>query len=229
MPGSVPCLDPTSFRAEKTELTGAIEMQVGLPEGRIVWFDGTGKPLGHASIRAILSFAANNDSILWSWSSADFVQANIPVVPRSALSDEGYILHSELEQAEQLAVTAAAHAGATCVLTLQSGATTLFVAIEAFATGGPVAFGAETIESSTRDHLRTTLSNVAARMSMGGDDEARDLARNALLRLRNDDPAMQHALRSPELRRALEAIELAAGQANSEAVLEAIAAAVQLH
>jgi hypothetical protein len=228
MPAPVPCFDPDSFQKSRSELATASGMQFGLPEGRIVWMDKAGKPLGQAAFRAILSWAASNDSILWSWHSEDFARSNVPVLPQSPLSQVGYVPDADDAHAKKLAVAAATAAGVQCVIRLTAGNNALYVAVDSFEVGGPGAFSPETFQDSAHAFVRKSLAAIAVRMGSNQVEPARVLARSSLAQIKGHG-SWAEAVRSEELRRAVAAIELAASDADSQHVLEAISAALQPH
>lgn len=133
------------------ERHGAIGFGANLAGGKIYWTDKEGKVVAHAQSKAILSWAATNNSAMWAFAIGQFQDAGVPVIkPSDAKAD--YIGNISDEQAEEFAAKAAIEAEAEFLYRASNGANGLYLAV--------YNFKAESIELSAEDLKRKRNSSI---------------------------------------------------------------------
>lgn len=136
---------------EELDKLDAIGFGANLAGGKIYWTDKEGLVVAHAECKAILSWAATNNSAMWAFAIGQFQDAGVPVVsPVDIKSD--YIGNINDAQAEEFAAKAASDAGAQYIYRAANGANGLYLAV--------YNFKIETIELSSEDHLRKRKSSI---------------------------------------------------------------------
>ncbi len=59
---------------------GVVNYQAQLPEGMISWQASDGQTVLHARVKAVLSWAAANRSVMWCAAAPQLIQAGVPVI-----------------------------------------------------------------------------------------------------------------------------------------------------
>ena len=133
------------------ESLGAIGFGANLAGGKIYWTDKEGKVVAHAESKAILSWAATNNSAMWAFAIGQFQDAGVPLIKPSDATAE-YISNINDEQAEEYAAKVAIEASAEFLYRASNGANGLYLAV--------YNFKAESIELSAEDHRRKRNSSI---------------------------------------------------------------------
>jgi hypothetical protein len=110
------------------ESLGAIGFGANLAGGKIYWTDKEGKVVAHAESKAILSWAATNNSAMWAFAIGQFQDAGVPLIKPSDASAE-YISNISDEQAEEYAAKVALEASAEFLYRASNGANGLYLAV----------------------------------------------------------------------------------------------------
>jgi hypothetical protein len=177
---------------------GTVGFGANLAGGKIHWTNSEDKVVAHADIKAILSWAATNNSAMWAHAIGQFQDANIPVIkPEDAKSE--YIGNVTDEQAGEFAATAGLAAGAEYIYRAANGANGLYLAI--------FNFKAESIELSADDIVRKRRSSIGYIVQMLGNigeimsnKKRMEEAQNLLLHFCDAlDQQMGHTLRDEDL------------------------------
>ena len=133
------------------ESLGAIGFGANLAGGKIYWTDKEGKVVAHAESKAILSWAATNNSAMWAFAIGQFQDAGVPLIKPSDASAE-YISNISDEQAEEYAAKVALEASAEFLYRASNGANGLYLAV--------YNFKVESMELSAEDHRRKRNSSI---------------------------------------------------------------------
>ncbi len=128
-----------------------------LAGGTIHWTDASGAVVAHAQIKAVLSWAATNNSAMWASGIGQFEDAGVPVVVFEEAKGD-YIGNINDIQAAELAGKAAAQAGAAYLYRASNGANGLYLAI--------FDFKEESIELTPEDIARKKRSVMGYSMQM---------------------------------------------------------------
>jgi hypothetical protein len=130
---------------------GAVGFGASLAKGKIHWTNTDGKVVAHAETKAILSWAATNNSAMWAFAIGQFQDAKVPVLkPANLISD--YIGNINDEQAEEIAGKAAIEGAAQYLYRAANGANGLYLGI--------FNFKAESIELGPEEILRKRNSSI---------------------------------------------------------------------
>ena len=117
------------------ETLGIKTFGAALPEGQIHWLDAAGAVVAHGRCEAILSYASNNDSVMWAARIPQLIEAGVPTVaPEAEVPD--YMEDMEEHHAQALAADAARRAGAQFLYAAPTGNGALYLAIFEFTPGG---------------------------------------------------------------------------------------------
>lgn len=138
---------------------GTVGFGANLAGGKIHWTNSEGKVVAHAAIKAILSWAATNNSAMWAHAIGQFQDANIPVIKPADEKSE-YIGNITDEQAAELAAAIGLTAGAEYIYRAANGANGLYLAV--------FGFKAESIELSAEDITRKRRSSIGYIVQMLG-------------------------------------------------------------
>ncbi len=143
---------------------GVEDFGADLAGGKIHWTNAGGEVVAHATFKAILSWAATNNSIMWAQELEQFREAGVPVLgldPGSlGLSRSGAMGDNE---AANLAREAASAADALFVYRAPNGDNALYLAVYDFETGN-IELGPEELErreTSAQEYISTSLGNIA--------------------------------------------------------------------
>jgi hypothetical protein len=99
-----------------------------LAGGKIYWTNAAGTVVAHAECKAILSWAATNNSAMWAHAIGQFQDAGVPVLkPANYKSD--YIGNINDDQAAKFATEVAEEGGAQFVYRAPNGANGLYLAV----------------------------------------------------------------------------------------------------
>jgi hypothetical protein len=129
----------------------AVGFGANLAAGKIYWTDKDGSVVAHAECKAVLSWAATNNSAMWAFAIGQFQDAGVPVVkPVDIKSD--YIGNINDEQAAEFAAQTALNAGAQYLYRAANGANGLYLAV--------YNFREESITLSADDHRRKRNSSI---------------------------------------------------------------------
>jgi len=116
------------------ETIGVVNFGADLVGGKIHWTNNEGEIVAFANIKAIMSWAATNNSAMWAHGIGQFQDAGVPcVVPEDAISE--YISNINDIQAAEFAEKAAAAAGAEFIYRAANGANGLYLAVYDFEKG----------------------------------------------------------------------------------------------
>jgi hypothetical protein len=130
---------------------GAVGFGSNLASGKIYWTNEEGAVVAHAETKAILSWAATNNSAMWAFAIGQFQDAKVPVLsPLDAKSE--YVGNINDEQAAELSGKVAADGNAEFLYRAANGANGLYLGI--------FNFKVESIELSVEDHRRKRNSSV---------------------------------------------------------------------
>jgi hypothetical protein len=130
-----------------------------LAGGKIHWTDKEGKVVAHAEIKAVLSWAATNNSAMWAYAISQFQDAKVPVIkPKNVKSD--YIGDINDAKAAELASEVAAEAEADFIYRASNGANGLYLAV--------FNFKKESIELNAEDIARKRKSAIGYVVHMLG-------------------------------------------------------------
>jgi hypothetical protein len=130
-----------------------------LAGGKIHWTDKEGKVVAHAEIKAVLSWAATNNSAMWAYAISQFQDAKVPVIkPKNVKSD--YIGDINDAKAAEMASEVAAEAEAEFVYRASNGANGLYLAV--------FNFKKESIELNAEDIARKRKSAIGYVVQMLG-------------------------------------------------------------
>jgi hypothetical protein len=138
---------------------GAVSYGSNLAGGKIYWTDVNGSVVAHAETKALLSWAATNNSAMWAHAIGQFQDANVPVIKPSESNVE-YIGSINDSQAAEYAEKVAKEAGAQFVFRAANGANGLYLAL--------FNFKAESIELSKEDIQRKRNSSIGYIVQMIG-------------------------------------------------------------
>lgn len=132
---------------------------VNLAGGKIHWTDAAGLVVAHAEIKAILSWAATNNSAMWAHAIGQFQDAKVPVlIPKEKISD--FIQNINDSEAADLASEAAEEADAEFIYRASNGANGLYLAV--------FNFKKESFELSSEDLARKRKSAIGYIVQMLG-------------------------------------------------------------
>jgi hypothetical protein len=145
-----------------TELLDSLAVKsygINLAGGKIHWTDAAGTVVAHADVKAVISWAATNNSAMWAYAIGQFQDAEVPVVKPEILNSEqiGNILDV---QAAEFAAKAAEAAGAEYLYRAANGANGLYLAV--------YNFKAESYELSPDEILRKRKSSIGYIIQMIG-------------------------------------------------------------
>lgn len=122
-----------------------------LAGGKIYWTNAAGTVVAHAECKAILSWAATNNSAMWAHAIGQFQDAGVPVL-KSANYKSDYIGNINDEQAAKFAAEVAEEGGAQYIYRAPNGANGLYLAV--------FNFKAESMELNEDDHRRKRNSSI---------------------------------------------------------------------
>ena len=145
--------------ANVLDALGVVNFGADLVGGKIHWTNKEGEIVAFANVKAIMSWAATNNSAMWAHAVGQFQDAGVPcVVPKDAISE--YISNINDEQAAEFAQKVAAEAGAQFLYRAANGANGLYLAIFDFEEG--------TRELTTQDITRRRRSAIGYVVQMLG-------------------------------------------------------------
>ena len=145
--------------ANVLDALGVVNFGADLVGGKIHWTNKEGEIVAFANVKAIMSWAATNNSAMWAHAVGQFQDAGVPcVVPKDAISE--YISNINDEQAAELPQKVAAEAGAQFLYRAANGANGLYLAIFDFEEG--------TRELTTEDITRRRRSAIGYVVQMLG-------------------------------------------------------------
>lgn len=171
--------EPLRFAEVKDlfDTLGVQDFSAALPEGRIHWINGDGAVVAHARCRAILSWAATNNSILWAEAIASYQEAGVPCLPAPE-GEEPFVEDIDETVAQELAGQSAQLVNAQFLYAAATGGGgKLFLAITDFTPGTPAedpgAEGRRVAAARTWTHAR--LQRLGALLKEGRADEVAGL------------------------------------------------------
>ena len=136
---------------EILETLGAVSFGANLAGGKIYWTNAEDIVVAHAESKAILSWAATNNSAMWAYAIGQFQDAGVPVIKPTDTKSE-YIGNINDEQAAELAGKVAEEGGAAYLYRAANGANGLYLAV--------YNFKAESIELNADDYRRKRNSSI---------------------------------------------------------------------
>jgi hypothetical protein len=124
---------------------GVVSYGLNLAGGKIHWTNKAGLVVAHAEVKAVLSWAATNNSAMWAHAIGQFEDAGVPVlIPENPKAD--YIGNINDEQAKDFAAKVAEAANASFLYRAANGANGLYLAV--------FDFKEESIELTDEDWVR---------------------------------------------------------------------------